>query len=395
MFPSMQPAPISDEGPNPPVLHEPDINEARAGLFKASMSQVGPVADIAKAILASQMAAQSKQTLSASDLASMIGRGNVRPSTLGGAITYGMWGPQITNPGAVGLTPNVHEGPGGVVVVTPRDQPPEKTKASDAGTVQATPQEIVPPNTPKNPTASPVVNTPEGVPKVLPGYNESPEAKNIAATNEEGTKILTEGRQKATEFQKMAPVISQMVDLVDNARLGGPTAAWVTKAQQFAKSIGVSNDDAGHIRDQQTLMKYATPAAYSMAHNLTSRPAVVEVLGSLAASAADPSVDPETAKNVYRGFMVKGLNDLEQHNQAIEKFGALPEFGKTRASVYGLNSTPEQILARALQGSRNMYNFNRDEGGVWKDMAIGKLPNTPTTPQPAQKKTIHWNDLPE
>jgi hypothetical protein len=224
----------------------------------------------------------------------------------------------------------------------------------------------------ENPDGSTTAIPPSGTPVNL--KNPTSEGAETAVKNLSET--LEEGRGRTRAFQSVAPIVTTMMKLADIEKNNlGWGAAQITEARQLAKRLGVSDDKANDISNIQTLMKYALTPAIETARSLTTRPSQMEFMKTLEASAADPKVDARAALNIFRGFLVNGLNATETHNKNLGIAEGMPSM-KANVPVYKVpemgdeDKLAESVLGRLGEKGAPSFHFERDKNGVWYDKGV-------------------------
>jgi hypothetical protein len=222
--------------------------------------------------------------------------------------------------------------------------------------------------------------------------------------------VLPEGFGKVRAFQFMAPVIGNMLKLTEGVTTGSVSAQWIQDARSLAAQAGlVSPETVNKIVDFQTMMKYALVPAIQTARSLTSRPSQMEFMKTLEAAAADPTIRPEAARNIFRNFLVTGLNETSGHiknlNQAGQNSSVAPHVGQYAFPEYakGVPLTPEdiqknpnypqptgeeKILAQIGAQTHQNLNFTKSPEGVWHDEGVTTHGTATSAKKAVEKRPI-------
>jgi hypothetical protein len=359
--------PTPDTGEMQPGLYQPksgmQIAQALLNSSHPANQQLG------QEFLANQFGISKAMLATPEVMASLIGRGNIRPESIPGALTTDpLSGGQV-----VGKPENLR------VMPSPEKKgPTEQTYTFNKQTNQF--------EATGGGGGAPEVRTPEEMKgkEALTSYFVDPEKG-----------VLPQGYEAVRDFQKLAPTIGTMLKLTETAGMGYK-ADWITEARQLAKRLGISDDNVGQIRDLQTLIKYAIVPATEGAKGLTSRPSQFEFIQFLKAAAADPNVDPATARNVFRSFLVNGLNEANTHEQNLARAGGVKSVSDQvpTYSIKGLDKLYEDVSEEVQRSTGRPLNFRRNNAGVYHDEdvlrpdTIGAPPKVnPVVPPKAAPKT--------
>jgi len=361
----------------------------------AAQSQDPRIQAIAAQLMKNAQEAQVKMLLTPEAVAGQ--SRNLTPQSITQSAQPGIFGlPMQGDLGALRMKPQ--ETPlqaGGALISTD----PNALVAGGAGASQTLvphpqPQLIMPgepiPGQPgkTNQTGGPIAIEPTGAIHAV----ETPATKSMETTTAGLNEELSAGKQKAVQFQNIAPRIVQMIELTQKGLDQGFGGTWITDARRLAVQLGVSQDDKEKISNIQTLMKFALPAAVKQTHSLSSRPSQLEFIGISKAAAADQATDPRAALNVYRAYLIDGMNDIQQHEANIDRASSLETIGPKLSELYRV---PMSFGGTAAQIGG--FEPTSEGSGVWKDIGVGKAGSLPSKSigGRVQSNTIRFSDLPE
>lgn len=352
-----------------------------AAFANAMGSGLGPVQDIAKALLGANVAIAGKQPSLAEIKSGLIGHG-AAPSSVDKAVRYapGMFGlpiPNVSGSDLVLQTKPVDAKPGNTVYGMNPDPGVGGTQPIVTAPIpQAGP--LMPPTGPGEP---PMQADKEGIFKVPSGWSDSPAAKSATDEAKDWGDKLTAGRNRAQSFAKSIPAIKDLINLTENVDAGA-FAKQINDVRKALIRLGVTEDTAGKVVDLETMVKYAMPEAVAEGRGMSARITQMEFFKFLENYGVDPTADRRSLQNIFKKSLVNGLNDVKSFGDDIEAAKG-SAFGKRSENYRVKLPPPEEIF----QGIKPGFSFRQDKTtGVWDAADVGQ----PSTHTQTPKKIIQF-----
>lgn len=222
-----------------------------------------------------------------------------------------------------------------------------------------------------NPNASTVLG---GAPNGAPVGATNPDySLNIDQAKQMLTKDLPEAAMTVAKTTEMLPLLGQMMNLVERAKIGGITGPLQVELMQVAKAIpGIENNPNFHpekITDMQSLEAYGLMPAIEMVHRLTPRGTQQELNSAQKAIGSGATLQPDAMHRVLNEQIANMLNQVESVKATTLKQAADNPMLKDRVAAFAGNTDTEKLLSHTMaiaNQSGAPIRLNRDpESQMW------------------------------